>query len=73
MTDPPWANRLHRRLPDPVVEVAVAHAREEDPWLVASARAGNRRFGPPSAPRAHTKAPYKMDFLWKTLMPLNRP
>jgi hypothetical protein len=40
---------------------------------VATARAGNRRFGPLSALRAHTKAPYKMDFHRKTLMALKRP
>jgi hypothetical protein len=38
-----------------------------------TARAGNRRFGPSSALRAHTKAPYKMDFNRKTLTALNRP
>ena len=38
--------------------------------------AGNRRFGTVSALRAHTKAPYKIDLLWKTLRArksLNRP
>jgi hypothetical protein len=29
-----------------------------------AARAGNRRFGPLSALRAHTKAPHKTDLLW---------
>jgi hypothetical protein len=38
-----------------------------------SDRAGNRRFGPLSALRAHTKAPYKIDYHRKTLMALNRP
>jgi hypothetical protein len=38
-----------------------------------SARAGNRRFGTSSALRAHTKAPYKIDLLWKTLRPLKCP
>ena len=38
-----------------------------------SARAGNRRFRPLSALRAHTKAPYKTDLHRKTLMALNRP
>ena len=38
-----------------------------------TARAGNRRFGPLSAVRAHTKAPYKIDFHKKTLRALNRP
>jgi hypothetical protein len=38
-----------------------------------TARAGNRRFGPLSALRAHTKAPYKMDFNRKTLRALNGP
>jgi hypothetical protein len=33
----------------------------------AAARAENRRFSPLSALRAHTKAPYKMDFHRKTL------
>ena len=37
-----------------------------------SARAGYRRFWPLSAPRAHTKAPYKPDLLWETLRSLNR-
>ncbi len=37
------------------------------------ARAGNRRFRSLSALRAHTKAPYKMDFHRKTLRALNRP
>ena len=36
-------------------------------------RAEDRRFGPLSALRAHTKAPYKMDFHRKTLRALNRP
>ena len=35
--------------------------------------AGNRRFGPLSALRAHTKAPYKSDSRWQTLMALNHP
>ena len=30
-----------------------------------TARAGNRRFRRLSAPRAHTKTPYKMDFIGK--------
>jgi hypothetical protein len=34
---------------------------------VLTARAGNRRFKCLSALRAHTKAPYKMDFHRKTL------
>jgi hypothetical protein len=38
-----------------------------------TARAGNCRFGPLSALRAHTKAPYKMGFHRKTLRALNRP
>jgi hypothetical protein len=38
-----------------------------------SARAGHRRFWPLSALRAHTKAPYKTDLIWKTLRPLERP
>jgi hypothetical protein len=38
-----------------------------------SARAQNRRFGLFSAPRAHTKAPYKTDLHRKTLRALNRP
>jgi hypothetical protein len=38
-----------------------------------TARDGNRRFGPLSALRTHTKAPYKMDFNGKTLRALNRP
>jgi hypothetical protein len=38
-----------------------------------SARAGNRRFRSLSALRAHTKAPYKIDFHRKTLWALNRP
>jgi hypothetical protein len=39
----------------------------------AAARAGDRRFGPLSALRAHTKAPYKTDLHRKTLRPLDRP
>ena len=35
--------------------------------------AGNRRFRPLSALRAHTKAPYKTNLHRKTLMALNRP
>jgi hypothetical protein len=35
--------------------------------------AGNRRFRCLSALRAHTKAPYKMDFHRKTRRALNRP
>jgi hypothetical protein len=35
----------------------------------SAARAGNRRFGPVSALRAHTKT----DLLWETLRALNRP
>jgi hypothetical protein len=41
-----------------------------------SARAGSRHFSPLSALRAHTKAPYKMDFhkkKQKTLRALNCP
>ena len=38
-----------------------------------TARARNRRFWPLRALRAHTKAPYKTDSLWRTLRPLNRP
>jgi hypothetical protein len=41
--------------------------------LELPARAGNRRFGPLSVLRAHTKSPYKMDFHRKTRMALNRP
>ena len=37
------------------------------------ARAGNRRFRPLSALRAHTNAPYKMDFHRKTLGRLTAP
>jgi hypothetical protein len=37
-------------------------------WLTITARAGNRRKGLLSALRAHTKAPYKMDFHRKKLM-----
>jgi hypothetical protein len=37
------------------------------------ARAGDRRFWRLSAPRAHTKAPYRTDVYRKTLMALNRP
>ena len=40
---------------------------------MATARAGNRRFWQLSALRAHTKAPYKIDFHRKTLRALNRP
>jgi hypothetical protein len=40
---------------------------------VGTARAGNRRFGLFSALRAHTKAPYQTDSLWKTRRALNRP
>ena len=52
-----------------------AHARQ----LVRSrsttlpAGAGSRCFSLLSALRAHTEAPYKTDFLWKTLRALNRP
>jgi hypothetical protein len=38
-----------------------------------TARAGNRRFGPLSAVRAHTNVPYRIDFHKKTLRALNRP
>ena len=38
-----------------------------------TARAGNRRFLCLSAPRAHTKAPYKTDLYRETLRALNRP
>ena len=38
-----------------------------------SARAGNRRFSPLSARRAHTKSPYKTDLHRKTLRALNSP
>jgi hypothetical protein len=38
-----------------------------------SARAGNRHFRRLSTVRAHTKPPYKTDFLWKSLRALNRP
>ena len=34
--------------------------------IAPTARAGNRRFGRLSALRAHTKAPYKMNFHRKT-------
>jgi hypothetical protein len=37
------------------------------PGTLTTARAKNRRFSPLSALRAHTKAPYKMDFHRKTL------
>ena len=39
----------------------------------ATARAGNRRFWMLSALRTHTKAPYKTDSLWRTLMTLKCP
>jgi hypothetical protein len=39
----------------------------------AAARAGNRRFGLVSALRAHTKAQYKPDVLWRTRRALDRP
>jgi hypothetical protein len=42
-------------------------------FCVVTARAGARRFGPLSALRAHTKAPYKTDFNRKTLRELHRP
>ena len=38
-----------------------------------SARAGNRRFGLLSGFCAHTKAPYKIDLLWRTRRVRNRP
>ena len=38
-----------------------------------TARAGNRRFRPLSALRAHTKTPYKNDLHRKKLRALNRP
>ena len=38
-----------------------------------TARAGNRRFWPLSALRAHTKAPYKTDLHSKMLMALKSP
>jgi hypothetical protein len=38
-----------------------------------TARAGNRRFGLPSARRSHTKAPYRIDLLGETLRPPNCP
>ena len=41
--------------------------------LESTARAGNRRFWLLSALRAHTKAPYKIDFHRKTRTALNRP
>jgi hypothetical protein len=43
------------------------------PWaFVVTARAENRRKWQLSAPRAHTKAPYKTDLHRKTLRVLNR-
>ena len=36
----------------------------------STARAGNRRFWPSSARRAHTKTPYKKDLLWRTIRQL---
>jgi hypothetical protein len=39
----------------------------------ATAVAGNRRFGPLSALRAHTKAPYRPDSRLETLRALNHP
>ena len=39
----------------------------------SAARAGNRRFGLPSAPCTHTKAAYKLDLLCKMQRALNRP
>ena len=45
----------------------------ESAFSESTARAGNRRFWCLSALRAHTKAPYKMDFHRKTLRALNRP
>ena len=41
--------------------------------VAAPAQAGNRRFWPLSALRAHTKAPQKTDLLLETLRPLKRP
>jgi hypothetical protein len=38
-----------------------------------TARAQNRRVRLLSALRAHTKAPYKTELLWRTLRALNRP
>jgi hypothetical protein len=38
----------------------------------ATARAGNRRFDPLSALRAHPKAPYETDLRWETLRALKR-
>jgi hypothetical protein len=42
-------------------------------YASGTARARNRHFRRLSALCAHTKAPYKIDFLWKTLRGLNRP
>ena len=41
--------------------------------LPLPARAGNRRFGPLSALRGRTKAPYKIDLLRETRRALKRP
>jgi hypothetical protein len=40
----------------------------ESSTFSVTARAENRRKGRLSALRAHTKVPYKIDLLWKTLM-----
>jgi hypothetical protein len=51
----------------------IRRARTQSLRNLSTARAGNRRFWRLSALRAHTKAPYKMDFHRKTLRALNRP
>jgi hypothetical protein len=43
------------------------------PSVLRAAARPKSRFGMLSALRAHTKAPYKTDLLWKTLRALNRP
>jgi hypothetical protein len=52
---------------------ALAPACPSASKLGATARAGNRRLRLLSAPRTHTKAPYKTDLHRKTQMALNCP
>jgi hypothetical protein len=54
------------------VAVTAATYAPAQAWR-ASARAENRRFGPLSALRAHTKAPYKIYLHGEPLMPLKTP
>ena len=62
----PWSTTWVTQRPSRIVAYFRSRA------VLSSARAGNHRFQPLSALRAHTKTPYKNDLLCETLRALNK-